>query len=358
MVEEKSFSKTTLMSLYIGLIVLGVSLMLAAIYSASKELELVYEVNDIHRFYSDRSAKISGQTTLSELQQLAQDLSTEHYTTYLVSSNSFPDVELNCGLALTHKQLEESRINHKGGHIASDACDYIWALVEMPGTSVQLLVVHAYQFEVLGQMLKVYGNSLIVPMVFFIWLSVWGSLMLGNLFKRLQRQKDELEHMALHDLLSDLPNRHLFSRELDAVLSYSERNQLTFALGVIDLNKFKEVNDSFGHACGDEIIRLVADRMKETIREYDVAARIGGDEFVVFLPDADRATSVQVFERVHTALIKPYVVDGYEIEMSVSIGLAFYPEHAINEVDLIHRADIAMYMVKKQGGGIMVYNQT
>jgi len=166
-----------------------------------------------------------------------------------------------------------------------------------------------------------------------------------------KRTAERIEHMARHDPLTDLPNRALFSDRLDVALSLSKRNGTRLALMFVDLDKFKPVNDTFGHAVGDVLLREAARRMRDCIRASDTVGRIGGDEFVVLLPVVEKPNdAIVVADKLRAALAHPFEIDGRRIEISCSIGIAIAPDDGRDEIELAKNADSAMYLAKQQGG--------
>lgn len=167
------------------------------------------------------------------------------------------------------------------------------------------------------------------------------------------KEKDDEEHirhMAQYDALTNLPNRALFSDRLQQTFSAAIRTHEHFALMFIDLDKFKPVNDTFGHAVGDLLLNEAAQRMQSCVRQSDTVARIGGDEFVVLLPSLkDDLDAQDVAEKIRHALNLPFELSGHTLHISSSIGVAIYPEHGVNEKELIKNADIAMYHAKENG---------
>ena len=154
--------------------------------------------------------------------------------------------------------------------------------------------------------------------------------------------------MAMHDELTHLPNRRLFHDRLDTTLARAHRHQHQFALLFIDLNRFKQVNDQHGHACGDRLLQQTARRIKACLRDSDTLARIGGDEFVVLLENlllpADAAL---VTQKIHAVLADPVDAGaGLMLSTTVSVGLAVYPEHGADAKSLMAHADRAMYAGK------------
>jgi diguanylate cyclase (GGDEF)-like protein/PAS domain S-box-containing protein len=158
-----------------------------------------------------------------------------------------------------------------------------------------------------------------------------------------------LRFMAQHDELTRLPNRRLFHDRLDTALVRSKRQQSQLSLLFIDLNKFKQVNDQYGHAVGDLVLREIAQRIKASVREADTVARIGGDEFVVLLEHVARPEhTALVRDKILLALAAPVKLDGGgTLHIAASIGMAHYPEHGADVQELLRHADQTMYAFKQ-----------
>jgi len=158
----------------------------------------------------------------------------------------------------------------------------------------------------------------------------------------------QMRFMAMHDELTRLPNRRLFHDRLDTALARAHRQQAGLSLLFIDLNRFKQVNDRYGHASGDLLLQQVARRIASCLRDADTLARMGGDEFVVLLENIPLpADAARVMEKIHLALAAPVALgDGSLLQISVSVGMAHYPEHGDNRQQLMSHADQAMYAAK------------
>lgn len=166
-----------------------------------------------------------------------------------------------------------------------------------------------------------------------------------------KRMEDRLAHMAQHDTLTDLPNRALFSDRLLRAISQARRDNAHLALMCLDLDKFKPVNDNFGHHVGDMVLQAAAIRMQACLRESDTVGRIGGDEFIILLPVVENIQDVLlVAEKIRTALASPFdLSDGSSIEISSSIGITIFPDHGVDEIQLMKNADQALYRAKAEG---------
>ncbi|WP_052452005.1 diguanylate cyclase domain-containing protein [Noviherbaspirillum autotrophicum] len=167
-----------------------------------------------------------------------------------------------------------------------------------------------------------------------------------------KKAAEQVQHLAHYDLLTDLPNRALLGDRLRQAIAQARRDQCRMALLFIDLDKFKPVNDTFGHEAGDLLLKQVARRLRDGLRESDTVARVGGDEFIVLLPQIESAqTAVRVAEKLLAALNVPFIIAGHEIGISASIGVAIYPEDGNDQEELMRAGDRAMYHAKENAGG-------
>jgi diguanylate cyclase (GGDEF)-like protein len=170
--------------------------------------------------------------------------------------------------------------------------------------------------------------------------------------------EEYVQRLAHYDALTDLPNRILFNDRFAQTLTTAKRNQTQAALMFIDLDRFKLINDSLGHAIGDQLLISVANRMKHTLRGIDTVARLGGDEFVVILEDTDSDTTAQVAQKLLNALAPDHALGTHSVLSTPSIGIALYPQHGEDSETLIKHANIAMYSAKGQGRNCYALYQT
>jgi diguanylate cyclase (GGDEF)-like protein len=174
--------------------------------------------------------------------------------------------------------------------------------------------------------------------------------------KQMRQQSLENRHQAMHDSLTDLPNRVLFADRLDQAITLSRRSGTGLAIALMDLDRFKEVNDTLGHHSGDALLASVGARLREAVRESDTVARLGGDEFgVLFAGIGDLYSALELARKLQQALEEPFTVDGLSFEMEASIGIAVFPDHGEDATELLQRADIAMYVAKREHSGVQLY---
>ncbi len=165
-----------------------------------------------------------------------------------------------------------------------------------------------------------------------------------------KKMEEFLQHHAYYDNLTGLPNRLLFIEHVRLRLSYARRNRNRMAVLFLDLDHFKYINDTLGHIVGDGLLKVVADRLKASIRESDLVARMGGDEFIVILSDITIEEDAAIVGRkIIASLMEPFFIESHKVNTTASIGISVYPDDGEGEEELLKNADIAMYHAKKQG---------
>src|SRR3954451_5792684 len=174
--------------------------------------------------------------------------------------------------------------------------------------------------------------------------------------RRLRRQAAENEHQARHDGLTGLPNRGSFYDQVAAAVRTRASDSLV-AVMIVDLDRFKEVNDTLGHHSGDELLREAGDRLTTALRDGDVLSRLGGDEFAVLLPHTESVEAAcAVAGRLCDTLEEPFVLHGLTVHLEASLGIAMYPDHGDDVETLIQHADVAMYVAKTSTSSYELYN--
>jgi diguanylate cyclase (GGDEF)-like protein/PAS domain S-box-containing protein len=171
-----------------------------------------------------------------------------------------------------------------------------------------------------------------------------------------KQAEDALEHRAIHDQLTELPNRTLLEDRLAQAVLASRRQSTPFALLMMDLDRFRDVNDAFGHRWGDVMLQEVGQRVQRVLRASDTVARLGADEFAVLVPSADMQGSAVVAGKMLQALEAPFELDGQQVEAAASIGIVLCPEHGDDLETLLRRADAAMSAAKQNQSGYATYS--
>ncbi len=171
-----------------------------------------------------------------------------------------------------------------------------------------------------------------------------------------KRLEDVLRRQATRDALTDLPNRVLLRERLDLAISTAQHTATGLALLIMDLDHFKDVNDTFGHQCGDRLLQMVATRLQAALRDGDTIARLGGDEFSIVLPGSTVDGASIIARRLSAALDQPFTIEDRAFNIGASIGIALYPEHGTDGDTLLRRADVSMYSAKRSHAGHAVYS--
>lgn len=182
--------------------------------------------------------------------------------------------------------------------------------------------------------------------------------MTGSLSDITERKHQEftIQHQAMHDSLTNLPNRLVLHERLRVAIQEAEREQTSLAVLMMDLDRFKEINDTLGHHVGDFVLQEVAARLQNLVRKSDTVARFGGDEFAIVLPKVDSSTITSVVNKILKALEPSVTVDQHKLHIEISIGIALYPQHGQDPHGLIKFADIAMYSAKRANSGCAIYD--
>jgi diguanylate cyclase (GGDEF)-like protein len=191
----------------------------------------------------------------------------------------------------------------------------------------------------------------VIGILQLVLLTLYVSLfpLLRRVTARLRGQVEQIEQLALYDALTGLANRRLFHDRVEHALLSARRNDEGFSLMLLDLDRFKEINDTLGHQTGDAVLEELAARLRGVSRASDTVARLGGDEFALVLEGArDAASALFVAERIRRALEDPFSVDGLSLELETSIGIAVFPEHGQDAESLLRHADIALYASKEE----------
>jgi diguanylate cyclase (GGDEF)-like protein len=228
---------------------------------------------------------------------------------------------------------------------------YGFPLAVLVGLSVdeQMIVARAQMRTTLGW--AAFGSLLVVTLAGLLgrmsWQLAQGRAREGETkLKHAQR----VEYLAYHDGLTGLPNRSMFSKALSQSISEAHRYDRRLAVVFLDLDRFKQINDTLGHEAGDQLLKEVATRLKGCVRDSDTVARLGGDEFVVLLPQLeDEKYAAIVAQKILAAAARPFSLMGQEFRVTASIGISTYPQDGLDEQTLTKNADIAMYQAKAEG---------
>jgi diguanylate cyclase (GGDEF)-like protein len=214
-----------------------------------------------------------------------------------------------------------------------------------------LILLSTITHEEMGTKMSTLLSSLFKIILYFSPVLIFISFFLAKITTQRNRYRQDLKQSALYDQLTKLPNRTLFKEQAEAQLELSSRYNRMMALAFVDLDGFKNVNDTFGHEVGDLLLKAVADRLKSCIRKADMVARIGGDEFIILLPEITSSDDCRIIsEKVLASLSEEFTLKGSSARIGASIGVAIHSAGKDETLDdLTRRADNAMYEVKNSG---------
>jgi diguanylate cyclase (GGDEF)-like protein len=250
-----------------------------------------------------------------------------------------------------------AHLNDEGGKGPNTKALETYAPVSIDGKRVGVLEVYQDYGPIAGAAASSFWPVAAVLAIVLLALYVSLYPLLRRVTRRLRRQVEEIEHQAMHDSLTGLPNRVLFRDRLEQALHAARRSSGEVAVMFLDLDRFKEVNDTLGHESGDILLREVGQRLLHSLRAGDTVARLGGDEFAVLaagLDDADAA--LVVARKLRQAVEWPFTLRGLTLEVEASIGIALFPEHGTDVDTLLRHADVAMYQSKDAHSGAGIYS--
>jgi diguanylate cyclase (GGDEF)-like protein len=243
--------------------------------------------------------------------------------------------------------MQQIATSEPSGSISMQQVVYIWHSRPIPGTRYTLSLIHSQN----QQDARTFLNALAMPLIFaaliIIWVAIWTTMFIAALLEKLSAQKDKLQHQAMHDALTSLPNRTLMQDRLQVAMHTADRQRTELALLAIDLNRFKEINDTLGHHCGDLLLIEVAKRLELGLRKSDSVARLGGDEFAIILNHVEAEDVKAIVEKLTRLIEEVMEIEGNKLFISASIGSAIFPTHSREMDTLLQYADVAMYAAKK-----------
>jgi diguanylate cyclase (GGDEF)-like protein len=253
-----------------------------------------------------------------------------------------------------HSSGTTTNLNAEGGQGPNQKALETYVPVSLNGRIVGVFERYADYGPIAGE-----ARSIFIPLAIGLAVLLAGLYLsflpiLRRVTRTLRRQLDEIGHKAYHDDLTDLPNRALFNERVAEALTRASAQGSQLALLLVDLDRFKEVNDTLGHASGDRLLCALAADLSAQMRETDTVARLGGDEFGILATEiSDPSAVLALAEKLRSILGRVQEIDGIELELDGSIGIALYPSHGSDPETLLRCADVAMYRSKEIGGPVL-----
>ncbi len=282
-------------------------------------------------------------------------LETEHQFALLLKANDQPLEPLP---ALKHAWPLADILALPGtsGELLQGNNHYVWSRVPLAGSTNRLLhIVHADFTK--RTILSRLASRLGVAGLAVAWVAVWVALIVVTVVtRRLNAQTDALRYQATHDPLTGHHNRTSLSARIDKAIRAVGHGQRRVALIMLDIDRFKEVNDTLGHHIGDQLLKAVGERLATTLHDSDTVARVGGDEFALLLPIAELAHIDLVVAKVSQLLSEPFLIEGMSLEMDATLGISVYPDNSRNAIELMSHADVALSEARRLGERLKHYD--
>ncbi len=245
--------------------------------------------------------------------------------------------------------------DRSSGQIELSAGEFRWVATPVVGLPLQLVLLH--HAGATGSALTATLNSrFFSTSLAILWVAVWIALLFASVISRkLDEKTAALRHQVTHDTLTGLPNRSRLYEELSGAITTAEPTT-NIALLVIDINRFKQINDTLGYDLGDQLLLEIGARIRQTLPEHTFLARLGGNEFAVYLSDTSEQQATACTQHIMAAMHRPFNVNQVELEVSLSIGLALFPQHADDADTLVRCADVAMHQARESHTSCSIYN--
>ena len=373
---SRTLARAAIVGTAVGIVTLATMAVLTSRVTVQATAQ-VHRVQEFSRYWNDLSTRIStADTTLrAYLATDGTDYRRDQLMTLLQSSNTDidwlvghgavagPDIEILRGAYANYSTVVRqatgtSTANANAAKLGDQASVRYGTLrsVVLDNVRKNEQQLSAYLRDVVKRTVVLRLVTLIVIPLEALLFGICALVLIGYQ-RRAERQSADRLRDATHDPLTGLGNRTMLANRLQAVIRDSAATKDPFCLLLIDLDRFKEVNDTLGHHCGDELLIVVSRRLVGASRATDAVARLGGDEFAVVLPKVNsREHALEVASRLLAAIREPVTLDGILVDIGASIGLSMYPGDGTTEADLLKHADVAMYAAKRSCGGVAEYD--
>lgn len=298
------FSRYKLQIIFMGLALFALTIFGMVAYNSSLEIRMQQEIKILENFAEYIAKDLTRHSSSNKELQI-----------YLNHENFLPNnyllvikKENNIFTPYKHKgaiqKLPYDKLfiqNEQNGFFELLLKQFTWDKVKIK--NYQAILFHQLPNDSFTTFFHSLGLPLIITGVIIMWLVFWATLMLNSLINKLKEKNLSMQHMVLHDALTNLPNRFLFQDRIEQTIKFSTRNNSSFAIIIIDLKRFKEINDSLGHHFGDALLIAISNALQDNLRDSDTAARIGGNEFAILVPGVDEVSIIKVIEHLKNIFI-------------------------------------------------------
>lgn len=334
-----------------------VSIFASVAYTSARDYTYHNELTHVHKGNLDLINMLGEHPSLEQIQWMIPKHGNRNYTFNIIDARSKQIIDEKPTTILQEIFAHISSLDEpQQGLFTFNNVNYLWATNPVAGTPYTLLGTFHRAKDKANNFFDFISLSLGISIFVGIWFSLWAATIIANLFERLARQKDQLEHQALHDTLTQLPNRTQIDQIIQQRIQDFETNRQTLCLCLIHMHGLKDINDSLGHESGDLILRLVSDRLKGVAHTLDQVGRFGGNKFALILSRAKIISTKDLCNKILTAFEPVFEVNGHSLFIRATLGLAMYPEHATGSQGLIQKAEVALHKAKEAGKDYAVYD--
>ena len=236
---------------------------------------------------------------------------------------------------------------------------YIWSSIMLNNNQNMLVLFHGIENKQSFTDNTIVWKRLLVTAMIILWITIWAALILSSwMARKLDSQNAKLIHQATHDTLTDLPNRSLLFEKLNELIDQVRGKGKYIALYFMDLDRFKELNDTLGHTYGDTLLKLISQRLSPERLNCELIARMGGDEFAILKVHSTKNEVHNFIRLIESKLVDPISFEGIEYQLRGSIGVAMYPSHGDSADNIIQHAEVAMYKAKDKSKSYAIYDKT
>lgn len=364
--KDKSFRTRLILaclavSIFVSIIYVVVSYRLTAELGMNTQMDtLELEARLLHRELLDHTSHYTARPdSLAKAMTLETEVDTKVFIRAFSSDYRWQYIENlsedNADTILSAIALEDDKSR---GSLNIGEQNFLWLRYQGSQFTIELV----QSSDALDTTMKMVGKRLSLVSIIVLWVALWLALTLSSFIaKRVQQKNDALANIATHDNLTGLPNRlyldDLLANIMDRATGDKRQEAVSGCLFVIDLDKFKEVNDSFGHAAGDKLLIEIATRFRAKLQEDQVLVRVGGDEFIIWTPNIGIEQAKLLAAQLVATCEDPVMLDNLAVNAGASIGIAHYPTHADSGETLHIHADTAMYKAKAQHCGWLLFDE-
>lgn len=353
------FTRYKFQFIFLGVALLSLTMFGIVAYDSSLKLRIQQENQNLHAFSEYISNDISQHvhartnTTLHAYINSKGFLPSDYFLIIKKDNNIFisgkEKITTNNIPYLTLSDNKET-----SGVFNNGENQFSWNKLNIKNT--QTLLIHQLPNNTINEFFNSIGTPLIITGIIIMWLVFWATMMLNTVINKLKEKNISMQHMVLHDALTDLPNRFLLHDKIEDAIKHAKNNKSAFAIVIIDLKRFKEINDTLGHHVGDALLIAVSDSLQGELDESNIAARFSGDKFAILIPDINQQTFFEKINHLQNIFCKSYQLGDHKIYIDASMGVSFFPEHGSDSAKLTQRAEMSMYVAKKSGLFYSVYN--